>query len=39
MSSVLCALTLAFSPELLKFFQQGPGGTEEKSVLLGDGVV
>lgn len=39
MRSVLCALALALSPELLKFFQQGPRGTEEKGVLLGDGVV
>lgn len=39
MGSVLCALTPALSPELLKFVQQGSRGTEEKGVLLGDGVV
>ena len=39
MGSVLCALTPALSPELLKFVQQGSRGTEEKGVLLGNGVV
>lgn len=37
--SVLRALTLALSPELLQSLQQGPRGAEEKGVLLGDGVV
>lgn len=37
--SVLRALTLAFSPELLQFLQQGPRGAEEEGILLGDGVV
>lgn len=39
MGSVLRTLTLALSPELLKFVQQGPSGTEEQGILLGDGVV
>lgn len=38
-SSVLGTLTLALPPELLKSLQQGPRGTEEEGVLLGDGVV
>lgn len=39
MGPVLCALTPALSPEFLKFFQQGPRGTEEKGILLGDRVI
>lgn len=39
MSPVLRTLTLALPPELLEVFQQGPGGAEEESVLLGDGVI
>lgn len=39
MGSVLCALTLALSPEPLQSFQQGPRGAEEEGVLLGDGVI
>lgn len=39
MSSVLGALSPALPPELLELLQQGPRGAEEKSVLLGDGVI
>lgn len=39
MSSVLRALSLALSPELLELLQQGPRGAEEKGVLLRDGVI
>lgn len=39
MCSVLCTLASALSPELLEFFQQGPRGTEEESILLWDGVI
>lgn len=39
MSFVLCALASALSPELLEFFQQGPRGAEEESILLRDGVI
>lgn len=39
MSPVLRTLTFALPPELLEVFQQGPGGAEEESVLLGDGVI
>lgn len=39
MSSVLCTLASALSPELLEFFQQGPRGAEEESILLRDGVI
>ena len=37
--SVLGALPPALSPEVLKLVQQGTRGTEEKGVLLGDGVI
>lgn len=36
---VLRALALALPPELLKLLQQGPRGTKEQGVLLGDGIV
>lgn len=39
MGPVLRALALALSPELLKLFQQGPRGAEEKGILLGNGVI
>lgn len=39
MCSILCTLASALSPELLEFFQQGPSGTEEEGILLGDGVI
>lgn len=39
MSPVLRTLTLTLPPELLEVFQQGPGGAEEESILLGDGVI
>lgn len=39
MSSVLGALTLALSPELLKLLQQGSRGAEEEGILLGDGII
>lgn len=38
-SSVLGTLAFALPPELLQSLQQGPRGTEEEGVLLGDGVV